>query len=84
MHRPGRRTKRPRGDNKSGYTGVHWSKKRRKWEAMIKVGDRRRYLGSFADPVDAARAYNAAAFEAWGEDAFLNPLPGDAAQPPAA
>ena len=31
-------------------------------------------LGAFADPVDAARAYNAAALEAFGEFAWLNPV----------
>ena len=37
----------------------------------------------FDDPVAAARAYNQAALEAWGEFAWLNPLP-DTAEPPAA
>ena len=75
---------RPRArENASGYRGVHWVKRTRKWAARIKIGDRRPHLGTFDNPVDAARAYNAAALEAWGESARLNVLP-DAAEPPAA
>lgn len=84
--RPPRRPPRnapPRSDNTSGYRGVHWSKQQRKWMAMIKADGKRRYLGSFADPAEAARAYNAAAWEAWGEYAYLNPIP-DVTEPPAA
>lgn len=80
-YRPPRYKNRPRGDNKSGYAGVY--KRKNKWVATIKVGDRRLHLGSFDDPVEGARAYNAAAVEAWGESAWLNPIP-DVTEPPAA
>ena len=62
-------------NNTSGYKGVHWDRRGRKWRAQIKVNDRSRYLGLFTDPVDAARAYNRAAMEAFGEFAWLNPVP---------
>jgi len=43
-----------------------------KWYAAIRVDKRLRYLGTFADPVEAARAYDTAALEAWGAFARLN------------
>lgn len=64
-----------RSTNKSGYKGVNWNRLRRKWQGSIKIHGRSRHLGMFTDPVDAARAYNAAALEAWGEFAWLNPVP---------
>ena len=47
-------------NNTSGYKGVHWNKGRGKWQANIKVNDKRRYLGSFDTPEDAAEAYKSA------------------------
>lgn len=70
-------------NSKSGYKGVYWAKRDRKWKAAICVSGRRVSLGLFDDPVEAARAYNAAALKAWGEYAWLNPIP-DATEPPAA
>jgi hypothetical protein len=69
-----RKRSRPR-TNTSGYSGVHWHRRDRKWIARIRVGDRRVHLGSFDDPVEAARAYNRAALEHFGESAWLNPIP---------
>lgn len=54
----------------SRFKGVYrnpWS-----WVAEITVDYRKRHLGSFAAEEDAARAYDAAAAEAWGEFARLN------------
>jgi hypothetical protein len=62
----------PRKGNTSGYKGVSWAKKERKWYATITVNKKQRNLGLYDDPQDAARAYNAAALEAWGEYARLN------------
>lgn len=44
----------------SGYCGVSWSKQKRKWEAHITVGYKKRNLGFYSAPEDAARAYLAA------------------------
>ena len=56
----------------SSYKGVCWCKRDRKWGAQITVGGIKRWLGTFSDEEKAARAYNAAAFAAFGEFAFLN------------
>lgn len=46
---------------------------------MIVIEGRRVNLGRFVDPVAAARAYNNAAREAFGEAAVLNEIPEDGA-----
>lgn len=58
--------------NTSGYKGVSWHKKTKKWRAQI--GDRhgRSHLGYFATAEDAAHAYDLAAIERWGEFARPN------------
>jgi hypothetical protein len=40
----------------------------------IRFNNKKNYLGSFNDPVDAARAYNAAALKYHGEFAHLNKI----------
>lgn len=64
----------PGRNNTSGYKGVHWKRSERKWVASIGVNGRQKHLGLFADPAEAARAYNRAAVEAFGEFAWLNPV----------
>lgn len=54
------------------FKGVTRSKERGRWEAQIKHQRRRIYLGRFRDEVEAARAYDAAARELFGEFARLN------------
>lgn len=61
--------------NKSGYKGVRWLPKCSKWIAGIRVRGQYIHLGLFSDPIEAAVAYNAAALEAYGEFAWLNPVP---------
>lgn len=61
--------------NTSGYKGVHWDRGASRWVAKIKSGGSQVRLGYFRDPAEAARAYNQAALEVFGEFAWLNPLP---------
>lgn len=47
-------------------------KDRNKWQATIQVNGKSRNLGRFTDEQEAARAYDHAAIEAWGNEAPLN------------
>lgn len=60
---------------KSQFKGVHGYKYANKWRVEICANGIRTHLGVFACETDAALAYNAAAFAAWGEFAYLNPVP---------
>lgn len=56
----------------SGFKGVTRRKGTGKWAAQIQGGGHHRYLGQFATPEEAARAYDVAAVELFGEFARLN------------
>ena len=58
--------------NTSGYKGVVWSKKDRRWVAQITVDRKYKYLGSFFCLIKAAKAYNEAALKYHGECARIN------------
>ena len=58
--------------NTSGFKGVSFNKRSGKFHAQIKIHGKQTYLGRFADPRDAALAYNAAAIEHFGTFAWLN------------
>jgi HNH endonuclease/AP2 domain len=58
----------------SGFKGVSWSKQKNKWLARIRVDKKEMYLGSFDYKVDAALAYNEAAFKYHGEFAKYNQI----------
>lgn len=44
-------------NNTSGYIGVRWHKRNKKWMAVITVNKKRRYLGYFNAPEEAYNAY---------------------------
>jgi hypothetical protein len=54
-------------NNTSGYKGVSWSKKRKKWHAQITKAGKPTSLGYFSNPKDAHDAYFSAAKEKFGE-----------------
>lgn len=55
-------------NNPSGYKGVTWHNE--KWRARLV----QKHLGYFDNKEDAARAYDVAAFQHFGESAYLNVL----------
>lgn len=63
---------RPRANATSVYKGVYFSKQRGYWCAQITVNNRGIYLGSFNSEMDAAKAYDRAAREHFGEFASTN------------
>ena len=62
-----------RRDNTSGYKGVSWDKRDKKWYAKICKDGKQMNLGLFTDLLDAARAVNAAYREYFPEVAIPNP-----------
>lgn len=54
----------------SQYKGVRWNKNR--WMARIGINGKLIYLGLFINEVKAAKAYDKAAKESFGEFAYLN------------
>lgn len=63
--------------NKSGFRGVYWYPRYSKWSTQIRVEGKLHNLGYFTDKIEAAKAYNKAAEEHFGEFAWLNPIPED-------
>lgn len=61
-----------RSNNKSGFKGVCWRAGSSAWVAQIKRDGKSYHLGLFANPEEAARAYDAAAVEFFGEYARIN------------
>jgi hypothetical protein len=60
----------PQAGTSSRFKGVTWHKKRRKWQASIKVNGKFHYLGLFSDEEKAARAYADAAIAIQGSYAY--------------
>ena len=56
----------------SGYKGVSWDKRKKKWAAYIYFKKKLYWLGYFDIKEEAARAYNIAALKYHGEFARLN------------
>ena len=74
-HSENRRNEGLRDINSSGLKGVGWHKRIGKWQARLGFEYGRIHLGYFDDKWDAAKAYNEAASEHFGEFAWLNPIP---------
>lgn len=58
--------------NTSGYKGVSWHKGCKRWQAGIHINGKFFFLGNFDTRAEAARAYDTAAKELFGEFAALN------------
>lgn len=56
----------------SQYKGVNFNRAAGRWYVRIKFGERQTWVGSFLDEVEAARAYDRAAREAFGEHACVS------------
>lgn len=62
----------PQANNKSSFKGVSFFPNLGKWAAKIRVDQSLKHLGYFEQPQEAAKAYDAAAREYFGEFAFQN------------
>jgi hypothetical protein len=60
------------GRRTSRFKGVCWQKTKNKWQAEIKKDYKKIFLGRYDNEEDAARAYDRAAIECFGEYARLN------------
>ena len=61
-----------RVNSETGFKGVNFDKRRGKYRARIGHNGMQIHLGTFVSKLDAARAYNEAAAEHFGEFACLN------------
>jgi len=59
-------------DNVSGFKGVFRRSGRKKWNVQIKANGKRKFLGRFDSPIEAAKVYDKAAKKLFGEFARLN------------
>ena len=59
-------------NNTSGYKGVSWSRKNKKWQAHIKYKGKQMGLGLFFCLIKAAAAYDEAAKKLYGKYARIN------------
>jgi hypothetical protein len=56
----------------SEFKGVSWHRRAQKWTVQIGVNGQHKYLGLFEDEVEAARVYDRAAEQYFGEFALTN------------
>lgn len=64
--------RKPNKNSRSKFKGIRLHKRGQVWEARIMLDGKSLYLGGFKKEIDAARAYNKAALEIFGEFAYLN------------
>lgn len=58
-------------NNTSGYKGVCWHKRDRKWKAQIKINRKTINIGKYNDPIEAQEAYKKAALTHFKEFANI-------------
>ena len=71
-HRENNQNRRSQQTTRKRYRGIFWRAHRGKWDVQIVVNGRRCFFGGYVNEEDAARAYDTAAFAAFGEFAVLN------------
>jgi hypothetical protein len=59
-------------ETSSKYKGVSFSKRSKKWRACMTINNRFKYIGTFSVETDAAKAYDDAMINYYGEFANLN------------
>jgi hypothetical protein len=64
--------------NRSGWKGVSFHPQSGKWRATIMLHKRQTHVGLYSDPLDAASAYNLAAYKLHGNFANYNEPEGEA------
>lgn len=62
----------PYKNNKSGYRGVYWSVRDKKYIAQIQCNKKSTTIGRFSSEIEAAKAYDDAAIRLFGEFAKPN------------
>lgn len=62
----------PLNNTTSKYKGVSWHKNNKKWSSRIKNNGANYLIGYFVSEIEAAKAYDKAAKESFGEFAYLN------------
>jgi hypothetical protein len=58
--------------NTSGFKGVGFHKKARKWRARVKLNGKENHIGLFVDKIEAAKAYDELATKLFGKFARTN------------
>jgi hypothetical protein len=66
------KNRKPSSNNTSGFKGVTFHKRMNRYQSYITADKKLIHLGTFPDPISAARAYDAAARRLHGEFARLN------------
>ena len=70
------RNSKPHHTNTTGYKGVSYDSRRGTWNARIRCGEKKLFIGSFDSPIKAANAYDMAALELHGKYAKTNHMLG--------
>jgi hypothetical protein len=71
-HRQNMQNMNPHKNGSSAFKGVCWNKEAQKWVASIRVNGKPNYLGYFVSEKEAAKAYDEAAAELFGDYARVN------------
>jgi hypothetical protein len=66
----------------TGYRGVSWCRKTKKWKAQIQHNKHKQYIGVYPSKEAAALAYNRKAVELFGQFARPNQIPEHLIPPP--